>query len=238
MKSQSIGIATFVFQFAVYPHVHTVLNELSGVCAEYTLLNCDFLWGDVISFQLLQNHIQEWLNQKYYIFLNSVRSTFPMFTIHWTASESIFRVSLAAHDLRNTRKFRRIQSRAGLAKSFSFRPPREAHSRSQLKPGTCLSRYTEVSNNVQKEETVLHIEFVLLDCAPLKFSLLSHCNEWQNKFTTLLREMASQKLAELTEFLKTNAEKCAFLFWLHARAFLVVSDTSFQLCLCFNKHSV
>lgn len=69
------------------------------------------------------------------------------------------------------------------------------------------SRYTEIANNFQKEETVLNIDFVMLDCSPLKFALLSHCNEWQNKFTTLLREMASQKLSELHNFLKDNAKK-------------------------------
>jgi len=68
-------------------------------------------------------------------------------------------------------------------------------------------RYTEIANNFQKEETVLNIDFVMLDCSPLKFALLSHCNEWQNKFTTLLREMASQKLSELHSFLKDNAKK-------------------------------
>ena len=70
-----------------------------------------------------------------------------------------------------------------------------------------LSRYTEIANNFQKEETVLNIDFVLLDNSPLKFALLSHCNEWQSKFTTLLREMGSQKLLELTNFLKNNAKK-------------------------------
>lgn len=70
-----------------------------------------------------------------------------------------------------------------------------------------LSRYTEIANNFQKEETVLNIDFVLLDNSPLKFALLSHCNEWQSKFTTLLREMGSQKLMELTNFLKDNAKK-------------------------------
>lgn len=69
------------------------------------------------------------------------------------------------------------------------------------------NRYTEVANNVQKEETVLNIQFVMLDCSPLKFALLSHCNEWQNKFTTLLAEMASQKLSDLHKFLKENQEK-------------------------------
>uniref|UniRef100_A0A8C5L4X8 Dynein axonemal heavy chain 2 n=1 Tax=Jaculus jaculus TaxID=51337 RepID=A0A8C5L4X8_JACJA len=70
-----------------------------------------------------------------------------------------------------------------------------------------IARYTEVANNVQKEETVLNIQFVLLDCSHLKFSLVQHCNEWQNKFTTLLKEMAAGRLLELHEYLKENAEK-------------------------------
>ncbi|KAL2765787.1 dynein axonemal heavy chain 2 isoform 1 [Daubentonia madagascariensis] len=70
-----------------------------------------------------------------------------------------------------------------------------------------IARYTEVANNVQKEETVLNIQFVLLDCSHLKFSLVQHCNEWQNKFTTLLREMAAGRLLELHNYLKENAEK-------------------------------
>uniref|UniRef100_A0A2K6C7M2 Dynein axonemal heavy chain 2 n=1 Tax=Macaca nemestrina TaxID=9545 RepID=A0A2K6C7M2_MACNE len=70
-----------------------------------------------------------------------------------------------------------------------------------------IARYTEVANNVQKEETVTNIQFVLLDCSHLKFSLVQHCNEWQNKFTTLLREMAAGRLLELHTYLKDNAEK-------------------------------
>ncbi|XP_064408838.1 dynein axonemal heavy chain 2 [Latimeria chalumnae] len=69
-----------------------------------------------------------------------------------------------------------------------------------------IARYTEVANNVQKEETVLNIQFVLLDCSHLKFSLVQHCNEWQNKFTTLLNEMASNRLREVNTFLQENAE--------------------------------
>ncbi|TRY86536.1 hypothetical protein DNTS_031646 [Danionella cerebrum] len=68
-----------------------------------------------------------------------------------------------------------------------------------------IARYTEVANNVQKEETVLSLQFVLLDCSPLKFSLLQHCNEWQSKFTQLLSLMASSELKELHNFLQENA---------------------------------
>ncbi|XP_033636218.1 dynein heavy chain 2, axonemal-like isoform X2 [Asterias rubens] len=70
-----------------------------------------------------------------------------------------------------------------------------------------IARYTEVANNVSKEETVLNIQFVLLDCSPLKTALLGHCHEWENKFTTLLREMASQQLKDLHCFLCDNKDK-------------------------------
>ncbi|CAM4719453.1 unnamed protein product [Caretta caretta] len=69
------------------------------------------------------------------------------------------------------------------------------------------ARYMEVANNVQKEETVLSIQFVLLDCSHLKFSVVQHCNEWQNKLTNLLNEMASTRLQELYTYLQENAEK-------------------------------
>ncbi|EDV25795.1 uncharacterized protein TRIADDRAFT_23475 [Trichoplax adhaerens] len=69
-----------------------------------------------------------------------------------------------------------------------------------------IARYTEVANNVSKEETVLNIQFVMLDCSPLKAALHHHCSLWQNKFTTLLSEMATTRLKELNEFLSTNSE--------------------------------
>ena len=68
-------------------------------------------------------------------------------------------------------------------------------------------RYTEVANNVQTQETILNIQFVLLDCSPLKFAILGHCQEWQKKFTNLLYEIATAKLKEIHEFMKSNAEK-------------------------------
>ncbi|MCI4377271.1 hypothetical protein PGIGA_G00201730 [Pangasianodon gigas] len=72
-----------------------------------------------------------------------------------------------------------------------------------------IARYTEVANNVQKEETVLNVQFVLLDCSPLKFSLVQHCNEWQNKFTQLLSLMASTRLKELHCYMHDNAQRLA-----------------------------
>ena len=75
-----------------------------------------------------------------------------------------------------------------------------------------ILRYTEVANNVQKEETLVTLNFVFLDCSPLKFSLLSHCNEWQNGFTRVLKEMATNRLTELHAFLKDNSERFVLFF--------------------------
>uniref|UniRef100_A0A670KJQ6 Dynein axonemal heavy chain 2 n=1 Tax=Podarcis muralis TaxID=64176 RepID=A0A670KJQ6_PODMU len=67
------------------------------------------------------------------------------------------------------------------------------------------ARYMEVANNVQKEETVLSIQFVLLDCSHLKSAVVQHCNEWQHKLTNLLNEMATSRLRELYAYLQDNA---------------------------------
>ncbi|XP_076454460.1 dynein axonemal heavy chain 2-like [Babylonia areolata] len=70
-----------------------------------------------------------------------------------------------------------------------------------------IARYTEVSNNVQTQETVLNIQFVLLDCSPLKAAICGHCQDWQNKFTSLLVEMATTELHSLNDFMVTNGNK-------------------------------
>lgn len=69
-----------------------------------------------------------------------------------------------------------------------------------------------MANNVQTQETILNIQFVLLDCSPLKYAILSHCTEWQNKFTTLLSTIATSRLKDLHAFLKDNGEKYAALY--------------------------
>ncbi|KAL8578358.1 hypothetical protein ACOMHN_031732 [Nucella lapillus] len=70
-----------------------------------------------------------------------------------------------------------------------------------------IARYTEVANNVQTQETVLNVQFVLLDCSPLKAAIVAHCQEWQNKFTSLLLEMANTELHSLSDFMTANGRK-------------------------------
>ena len=64
-----------------------------------------------------------------------------------------------------------------------------------------------VANNTQKEETLTNINFVRLDCSPLKHALVAHCNQWQNKLTTLLNNNASSDLNSLNQMFIVNTEK-------------------------------
>ncbi|XP_053575482.1 dynein axonemal heavy chain 2 [Bombina bombina] len=70
-----------------------------------------------------------------------------------------------------------------------------------------IARYSELANNVQKEETLVNIQFVLLDCSNLKYSLVQYCHEWQKRFTDLLSNMATGKLMELQAYMKDNGER-------------------------------
>ena len=69
---------------------------------------------------------------------------------------------------------------------------------------------------MQGLETILTIQFVMLDCSPLKAAILSHCAEWQNKFTRLLYEIATSQLRQITETLVSDAALCVLSVNLYA----------------------
>ena len=52
-----------------------------------------------------------------------------------------------------------------------------------------------------------NVEFILLDCSPLKFSIIAHCDEWQNRFHNLLLDVASTKLSDLCSSLSENSKR-------------------------------
>ncbi|ORZ33974.1 dynein heavy chain and region D6 of dynein motor-domain-containing protein [Catenaria anguillulae PL171] len=70
-----------------------------------------------------------------------------------------------------------------------------------------INRYNEVANNAQKEETMSSVNFVRLDCAPLKHAIVSHCHTWQSKLTTLLNNNASGDLVSLFETFQKKSER-------------------------------
>ena len=70
-----------------------------------------------------------------------------------------------------------------------------------------ITQYIELSNKVQQVDTLTNVEFILLDCSPLKFSTIAHCDEWQNRFHNLLLDMASTKLNDICTSLAENAKR-------------------------------
>ncbi|XP_075307002.1 dynein axonemal heavy chain 2 [Odontesthes bonariensis] len=85
------------------------------------------------------------------------------------------------------------------------------HYETQNKPASLfdedIQRYSENAKSVQEEETLFNIQFVRLDCSPLKSSLVQHCIEWQTKFTQLLSQIASTQLKELYDSMQDNANR-------------------------------
>ncbi|MEQ2214308.1 hypothetical protein XENOCAPTIV_000742 [Xenoophorus captivus] len=57
------------------------------------------------------------------------------------------------------------------------------------------------------EETVFTIQFVMLDCSPLKSSLVQDCGVWQKMLKQLLSQMASSCLQELYASMQNNADR-------------------------------
>ena len=74
-------------------------------------------------------------------------------------------------------------------------------------PSATLSRYSEVANNVQMQDTIVGSQFTLLDSAGLKQSIVSHCTEWQLKLTQLLLRIAADRLTEVHRYVTENTAR-------------------------------
>nr|XP_057923809.1 dynein axonemal heavy chain 2 isoform X2 [Doryrhamphus excisus] len=70
-----------------------------------------------------------------------------------------------------------------------------------------IHRYTEIETSIQQEETVTNFQFIVLDCSPLKTSLVQHCSQWQSKFMQLLVRIAGTHLKELHASMNDNAKR-------------------------------
>lgn len=68
-----------------------------------------------------------------------------------------------------------------------------------------IARYSEVANNVHKEETIIAINFIMVDCSSLKFGIVEHCHIWQTKFSDLLFEQAANDIESLHAYMTTTS---------------------------------
>ena len=71
-----------------------------------------------------------------------------------------------------------------------------------------ITQYIEMSNKVQQMDTLSNQEFILLDCTPLKLSAIAHCEEWQQRFHSMLMDIATTKLNNITNSLAANSKRC------------------------------
>lgn len=83
-----------------------------------------------------------------------------------------------------------------------------------------ITQYIELSNKVQQKDTITPVDFVLLDCSALKFGIIAHCDEWQNRFHALLHEIASQKLNDIYTALDENTKRCLLSLYLPVHTYM------------------
>ena len=69
---------------------------------------------------------------------------------------------------------------------------------------TDINHYRKFSEEVKSEETLKSINFVKLDCAPLKQQLAEHCTTWEHRYTALLNELSKAEMEALLDKFETN----------------------------------
>eukprot|EP00899_Mesostigma_viride_P014884 jgi/Mesvir1/23397/Mv21091-RA.2 len=67
-----------------------------------------------------------------------------------------------------------------------------------------ISKYKELQDEIQAEDTITNMRFLRIDCGPLKQSLVGHCDTWVNKFTGLLNTLAANELSAIHSYFATN----------------------------------
>ncbi len=68
-------------------------------------------------------------------------------------------------------------------------------------------RFHELSNKAQQVDAITNIEFIMLDCSPLKFSIMSHIDDIITRLQDLLLQMATKRLDNLISYMDTNSKK-------------------------------
>ena len=72
-----------------------------------------------------------------------------------------------------------------------------------------IQRYKDLQNEIQAEETIVNMNFICIDCSPLKQAIVGHCVSWQSKYTSLLHGNAFNELKELREIFSDNTVRLA-----------------------------
>lgn len=74
-----------------------------------------------------------------------------------------------------------------------------------------IGRYTEVANNVQVQETVTAVHFIIVNSIELKKAIVNHCIEWQQKLCALLYKITDRMISHVYVYVRKNGELYVFL---------------------------
>ncbi|XP_025835309.1 dynein heavy chain 2, axonemal-like [Agrilus planipennis] len=69
-----------------------------------------------------------------------------------------------------------------------------------------IGRYTEVANNVQIQETISNVHFIVVNSTELKKSIVEHCFLWQEKLCKLLHDMTVEKIDAIYDYVELYSE--------------------------------
>lgn len=70
-----------------------------------------------------------------------------------------------------------------------------------------ISRYTEMANNVQYQDTVVTVRFLDIDSEKLKAAVIEQCFMWQQKFTHLLLKLTEEKVDHIHNYVVESSKK-------------------------------
>ncbi|CAM6114547.1 unnamed protein product [Calypogeia fissa] len=66
-----------------------------------------------------------------------------------------------------------------------------------------IIKYKDLIEDVQAEEAITNLRFLRIECGVLKQSIITHCEAWVVKFTTLLNQIAKTELEAIHNYLQT-----------------------------------
>ncbi|KAM3621055.1 uncharacterized protein V6R79_005381 [Siganus canaliculatus] len=70
-----------------------------------------------------------------------------------------------------------------------------------------ILRYKDKATSAKKEETVMNVGCLMLDCSMLKFAVVEHCDKWQTKIAKQLSHMASSQLEIFLDSLNNSTKR-------------------------------
>lgn len=70
-----------------------------------------------------------------------------------------------------------------------------------------ISKYLDVMNSIQLQETMATVHFLDINFDGLKATIIEHCSIWQQKFTALLLRMTDAMVDHVYHYIAENSTK-------------------------------